>query len=151
MALLPVLGAVDVATIESQIAMWQRTLDGVKQTAIIAMQAGNQSMLDQARAGMLYIEQQLAALYEQLPSGVPSSTMLALSAFSDQAISAARSIGAQVSSDLETANDTLKSTLKAAGVTVSIVPIVLLGALVILGVMAAKGNLGVKAHVPVPI
>lgn len=120
--------------LDAQLAQLQAQLKDLARSMTLAKQTGQAQALEQFRAQYRVIASQLAALRVQASKAdMPFAFMVALDKASDDAIAAGKQLGADVSDTLHT------------GVTlVKLLPWLIVGALVIIGVAVYKGALKVK-------
>lgn len=122
------------AALGAELAQLQAQLQDLARSMVLANQTGQAQALEQFRAQYRNIAAQLAALrIKASQADMPSAFIIALDKVSDDAIAAGKRLGADVSDTLHT------------GVTlVKLLPWLIVGALVIIGVAVYKGALKVK-------
>jgi len=101
---------------------------------VLAKDTGQEQALEQFRAQYRVLAAQLAALRIQASKAdMPARFLLALDNFSDKVVETGRQLGADVS-----------DTLSTAGTLVKLLPWLIVGALVIIGVAVYRGSLKVN-------
>lgn len=131
---MPDLSASTGTALAAELAQLQAQLQDLARSMTLAKQTGQAQALDQFRAQYRTIAAQLAALrVKASQADMPAPFIVALDHLSDEAIAAGKRLGADVSDTLHT------------GVTlVKLLPWLIVGALVIIGVAVYKGALKVK-------
>lgn len=142
---LPLAGFGDVATVQMELDAWLRTLSGLRAALRSARAAGNVAMESQVRSGVVNVLQRVVVLHQQMKeSEMPSSVMRSLASLGDGAMGVARQVGG-VSKDLL---DAVDSIVKGLGGVGRMLPLLVVGALVVIGLGFHRGSL--KVGLPLP-